>query len=40
MQNARGQRCEGVVNSRAHACAADATTASPIQDLQASLQYR
>ena len=32
MQNARGQRCEGIVASRAHA-RADATTAGPIQGL-------
>lgn len=39
MQNARGQRREGVVASRAHA-RVDATTARPIQGLQASLQRR
>lgn len=39
MQNARSQRRKGVVASRAHACA-DATTAGPIQGLQASLQRR
>ena len=39
MQNARGQRRKGVVASRAHA-RADATTAGPIQGLQASLQRR
>ncbi len=39
MQNARGQRRKSVVASRAHACA-DATTAGPIQGLQASLQRR
>lgn len=37
MHHARGQRREGVVASRAHA-RADATTAGPIQGLQASLQ--
>jgi len=41
MQNARGQRREGVVASRAHAHArADAMTAGPVQGLQASLQRR
>ncbi len=39
MQNARSQRRKDIVASRAHACA-DATTASPIQGLQASLQRR
>lgn len=39
MQNARGQRRKSVVASRAHA-RADATTAGPIQGLQASLQRR
>lgn len=39
MQNARGQRRKGVVASCAHVCAG-ATTAGPIQGLQASLQYR
>lgn len=39
MQNARGQRREGVVASRTHA-RAGATTARPIQGLQASLQRR
>lgn len=39
MQNTRSQRREGVVASRAHA-RADATTAGPIQGLQASLQRR
>lgn len=39
MQNARSQRRKGVVASRAHA-RVDATTASPIQGLQARLQRR
>lgn len=39
MQNARGQRRKGVVASRAYA-RVDATTARPIQGLQASLQRR
>jgi hypothetical protein len=39
MQNARGQRRKCVVTSRAHA-RADATTAGPIQGLQAHLQHR
>mgnify|MGYP001637437190 CR=1 FL=1 len=39
MQNARGQRCEGVVDFRVHA-RADATTAGPIQSFQACLQHR
>ena len=39
MQNARGQRRKGVVTSRMHAHAG-ATTARPIQGLQASLQGR
>ncbi len=39
MQNARGQRRKDVVASRAHA-RADATTAGPIQSLQARLQRR
>lgn len=39
MQNARGQRRKGVVASRAHA-RVDATTAGPIQGLQARLQRR
>ncbi len=39
MQNARRQRREGVVASRAHARAGP-TTAGPIQGLQASLQRR
>lgn len=39
MQNARRQRRKSVVASRAHARAA-ATTAGPIQGLQASLQRR
>lgn len=39
MQNARGQRRKCVVASRAHA-RVDATTARPIQGLQASLQRR
>lgn len=39
MQNARGQRREGAVASRAPAHArADVMTASPVQGLQASLQ--
>ncbi len=39
MQNPRGQRREGVVAFRTHA-PAGATTAGPIQGLQASLQRR
>ena len=39
MQDARGQRRKGVVASRAYA-RVDATTARPIQGLQASLQRR
>lgn len=39
MQNARGQRRECVVASRAHA-RVDATTSGPIQGLQASLKRR
>lgn len=39
MQNARGQRCEGVIASRAYA-RSDATTAGPIQSLQTSFQRR
>lgn len=39
MQNTRGQRRKDIVASRAHA-GADATTAGPIQGLQARLQRR